>query len=77
MRREDRELLSRLRRASSRLASDTMSVLGVDAADGRPSPEGLRALAAELDQVAEDLRARADQVANTVDPEPAEIESPQ
>lgn len=75
---DDRELLSRLRRASNRIADDTMSVvLGVDSADGEPSAEGLRAIADELDQVAADLRARADMIPLTVDAvEPAEFQPP-
>lgn len=64
---EDRQLLSRLQTASRRLVDITLSILGVDAAEGRPSAERLRALAEELDSVAADLRARADQVTNTVD----------
>lgn len=68
MKREDRELLSRLRRANNRIADDTLSVvLGVDAADGEPSAEALRAIADELDVVAADLRARADTIPLTVD----------
>lgn len=67
---EDRALLTGISNANAALGALVPRLLGPELAGGRPDAEVLRALAAELDTLAERLRDRADTVPITVDAEP-------
>jgi hypothetical protein len=64
---EDRTLIVRLRSVHANVAATVTGLLGVGLADGHPPAAPLRSLADHLARLVVDLRARADQLDDTVD----------
>jgi hypothetical protein len=63
---EDRALLARLRNVGADIAAIVTGLLGAGLAEGCPPAGPLRGLADHMEALASDLRARADQLDNTV-----------